>query len=65
LILCTDPLFSTDATRGKAAGLFYLEAVPVNAIGLDWMIELGFARDHIQTRRCIQGNLELNADPSG
>jgi uroporphyrinogen decarboxylase len=36
----------------------YLAAVPVDAVGLDWMIELGFARDHIQKRRPIQGNLD-------
>jgi uroporphyrinogen decarboxylase len=36
----------------------YLEAVSVDAIGLDWMTELGFAREHIQPRRTIQGNLD-------
>jgi uroporphyrinogen decarboxylase len=36
----------------------YLEAVPVDAIGLDWMTELSFARDQIQPRRTIQGNLD-------
>ncbi len=36
----------------------YLDAVGVDAIGLDWMIELGFAREHIAPRRCIQGNLD-------
>jgi uroporphyrinogen decarboxylase len=36
----------------------YLEAVPVDAVGLDWMIELGFARDHVQPQRTIQGNLD-------
>jgi uroporphyrinogen decarboxylase len=36
----------------------YLEAVPVDAVGLDWMIELDFARDHIQPHRTIQGNLD-------
>jgi uroporphyrinogen decarboxylase len=36
----------------------YLAAVAVDAVGLDWMIELTFARDHIQTRRPIQGNLD-------
>ena len=36
----------------------YLEAVAVDAVGLDWMVELGFARDHIQPRRTIQGNLD-------
>ncbi len=36
----------------------YAAAVPVDAIGLDWMIELGFARDEIQRLRPIQGNLD-------
>jgi len=36
----------------------YLEAVPVDAIGLYWMTELGFARDQIQPLRTIQGNLD-------
>jgi uroporphyrinogen decarboxylase len=36
----------------------YLASVPVDAIGLDWMIELTFARDHIQKRRPVQGNLD-------
>lgn len=45
--------------RGAGTELWqYLAAVPVDAIGLDWMIELVFARDHIQSRRPIQGNLD-------
>jgi uroporphyrinogen decarboxylase len=36
----------------------YLEAVPVDAVGLDWMTELSFARDQIQPLRTIQGNLD-------
>jgi uroporphyrinogen decarboxylase len=45
--------------RGASTGLeSYLGAVAVDAIGLDWTMELGFARDHIQTRRPIQGNLD-------
>jgi len=45
--------------RGAGTGLgSYLEAIAVDAIGLDWTIELAFARDHIQTRRPIQGNLD-------
>jgi uroporphyrinogen decarboxylase len=36
----------------------YADKVPVDAIGLDWMIELGFARDRIQSRRPVQGNLD-------
>ena len=30
----------------------------VDAVGLDWMMELGFARDQIQTGRPVQGNLD-------
>jgi uroporphyrinogen decarboxylase len=45
--------------RGAATELWrYLEAVDVDAVGLDWMVELSFARDHVQTRRTIQGNLD-------
>jgi uroporphyrinogen decarboxylase len=36
----------------------YLEAVAVDAIGLDWTVELAFARDQIQRQRPIQGNLD-------
>ena len=36
----------------------YLDAVEVDAIGLDWMIELGFARDQVQSKRTVQGNLD-------
>ena len=36
----------------------YLDSVIVDAIGLDWTVELGFARDYVQTRRPIQGNLD-------
>ena len=36
----------------------YLDAVPVDAVGLDWMIELNFARDYIQPLRIVQGNLD-------
>jgi uroporphyrinogen decarboxylase len=36
----------------------YLAAVPVDAIGLDWTIDLAFARDHVQTLRPVQGNLD-------
>jgi uroporphyrinogen decarboxylase len=45
--------------RGAATELGpYLDAVAVDAVSLDWMIELGFARDHVQPRRCVQGNLD-------
>jgi uroporphyrinogen decarboxylase len=36
----------------------YLAGVTVDAVGLDWMIDLAFARDQIQTRRPVQGNLD-------
>jgi uroporphyrinogen decarboxylase len=36
----------------------YLDAVPVDAVGLDWMTELSFAREQIQPRRTVQGNLD-------
>jgi uroporphyrinogen decarboxylase len=36
----------------------YLEAVPVDAVGLDWMVELRYARDRVQSRRPVQGNLD-------
>jgi len=36
----------------------YLTAVAVDAVGLDWTIELEFARKNIQPRRPVQGNLD-------
>lgn len=36
----------------------YLAAVAVDAIGLDWMVELTFAREQVQSRCTIQGNLD-------
>ena len=36
----------------------YLAAVPVDAIGLDWMTELAFAREQVQRLRPVQGNLD-------
>jgi uroporphyrinogen decarboxylase len=36
----------------------YLAAVPVDAVSLDWMIELAFGRDQIQKLRPVQGNLD-------
>lgn len=36
----------------------YLGAVAVDAVGLDWMVELGFARQHVQPLRPVQGNLD-------
>jgi uroporphyrinogen decarboxylase len=36
----------------------YAETIPVDAIGLDWMIDRDFARDEIQRLRPVQGNLD-------
>jgi uroporphyrinogen decarboxylase len=45
--------------RGAGTSLLrYVERVAVDAVGLDWMIDREFARDHIQTRRPVQGNLD-------
>ena len=45
--------------RGAATELEnYLDAVPVDAIGLDWMVELNFARKYVQPKRTVQGNLD-------
>jgi uroporphyrinogen decarboxylase len=44
--------------RGAGSNLErYIERVAVNAVGLDWMIDLDFARG-IQKRRPVQGNLD-------
>jgi uroporphyrinogen decarboxylase len=45
--------------RGAGTSLrAYVENVDVDAVGLDWMIDRGFARDEIQRRRPVQGNLD-------
>ncbi len=45
--------------RGAGARLKrYIEAVPVDAVGLDWTIDLAFARDELQRRKPVQGNLD-------
>jgi uroporphyrinogen decarboxylase len=45
--------------RGAGSNLKrYVDEVPVDAVGLDWMIDLDFARDEIQRRRPVQGNLD-------
>ena len=36
----------------------YIAGVPVDAVGLDWMVELGFAREQVQSVRPVQGNLD-------
>jgi uroporphyrinogen decarboxylase len=45
--------------RGAGTSLRrYVEAVEVDAVGLDWMIDRDFARDDVQSRRPVQGNLD-------
>jgi uroporphyrinogen decarboxylase len=45
--------------RGAGTSLRrYVDAVAVDAVGLDWMIDRDFARDDIQSRRPVQGNLD-------
>lgn len=45
--------------RGAGTSLVsYAENVPFDAIGLDWMINRKFAREEIQSRRPVQGNLD-------
>ena len=45
--------------RGAGTSLVrYVDSVPFDAIGLDWMIDRTFARDEIQSRCPVQGNLD-------
>lgn len=45
--------------RGAGTGLGrYLDDVAVDAVGIDWTVGLAFARDQVQPRRPIQGNLD-------
>jgi uroporphyrinogen decarboxylase len=45
--------------RGAGSGLLrYVERVPADAIGLDWTVDRAFARDCVQNRRAVQGNLD-------
>jgi uroporphyrinogen decarboxylase len=45
--------------RGAGTSLVgYAESVPFDAIGLDWMINRKFARDEIQSRKPVQGNVD-------
>jgi uroporphyrinogen decarboxylase len=45
--------------RGAGASLErYVDQVPVDAVGLDWMIDHRFARERIHSRRPVQGNLD-------
>jgi uroporphyrinogen decarboxylase len=36
----------------------YIDKVPVNAVSLDWMVDLDYARNELLPRRSIQGNLD-------
>jgi uroporphyrinogen decarboxylase len=45
--------------RGCGASLTnYLDAVPVDAVSLDWAAEPAFVREHVQNRVAVQGNLD-------
>jgi uroporphyrinogen decarboxylase len=45
--------------RGVGTGLLrYVEDVAVDAVGLDWMVDPIFAREQIQQRVPVQGNLD-------
>jgi uroporphyrinogen decarboxylase len=45
--------------RGAGSNLLrYVERVDTDAVGLDWMVDLDFARGEIQMRRPVQGNLD-------
>jgi uroporphyrinogen decarboxylase len=45
--------------RGAGTSLSrYLDQVNVDAVSLDWMIDRQYAREQIQSRRTVQGNLD-------
>lgn len=45
--------------RGVGAALLrYVDDIPVDAVGLDWTADLAFARDQVQRRVPVQGNLD-------
>jgi uroporphyrinogen decarboxylase len=45
--------------RGAASRLKrYIDNVPVDAVGLDWAVDLAFARDQVQSCKPVQGNLD-------
>ena len=45
--------------RGVGTALLrYVEEVPIDAVGLDWTVDPAFARDQIQWRVPVQGNLD-------
>jgi uroporphyrinogen decarboxylase len=43
----------------------YVTELPVNAVGLDWMIDKAFARERIQKVKPVQGNLDPVALTAG
>jgi len=45
--------------RGAGTNLRrYVDEVALDAVGLDWMVDLAYAREHIQSRVPVQGNLD-------
>jgi uroporphyrinogen decarboxylase len=45
--------------RGAGSRILrYVEQVPVDAVGLDWMTDLAFVREQVQGRMPVQGNLD-------
>jgi uroporphyrinogen decarboxylase len=36
----------------------YIGQIPINAVGLDWMLDLDYARNRVQDRVAVQGNLD-------
>jgi uroporphyrinogen decarboxylase len=45
--------------RGAGAWLAgYVNAVPINAVSIDWTAEPGFIRKHVQSKIAVQGNLD-------
>ena len=45
--------------RGAGTMLeLYAKDLPLNAVGLDWMIDKSFARDRVQSMVAVQGNLD-------
>ena len=45
--------------RGAGAQLkAYIAGIPLNAVGLDWTLDRGFARNEVQRHLAVQGNLD-------
>lgn len=45
--------------RGAGTRLeFYAQAIELNAVGLDWTVDRKFARERVQSRTAVQGNLD-------